>query len=322
MKPTRIAQATCAALIATGAIACMAQDYPSRPIQMIISFAPGGGFDQTSRNTAQALAEVLKQPVAPINIDGASGSIGLTRLANAVPDGFTIGITPAVSLTREPHRNKGVTYGMDSFRYVCQVFDNIFSIAVQKDSPYKTIGDLIADARRNPGKVSYGTSGTGSIPHLAIADIEAATGVEFIHAPYRGDGPMQPDLLSGRLGFAGVLPSSFLGQVKAGNLRLLAMLPERRHPAYPEVPTLTESGIAVVQLSFGGILVPAKMPAAMVATLEAACEKAVASPAMQAWAAGASQVLAHANGAAFADRLRRDSAAKMATLKRLKLMAE
>ena len=150
----------------------------------------------------------------------------------------------------------------------------------------------------------------------------AAGGVEFIHAPYRGDGPMQPDLLSGRLGFAGVLPSSFLGQVKAGNLRLLAMLPERRHPSFPEVPTLTESGIPVVQLSFGGVLVPAKMPPAMVATLEAACEKAVASPAMQAWATGASQVLSYANGNAFADRLRRDSAAKMATLKRLKLVAE
>ena len=322
MKPTHIAQVACVLWLALGTASSLAQDYPSRPIQVIIPFAAGGGFDQTSRNTAQALAEALKQPVASINIDGASGSIGLTRLANAVPDGYTIGITPAVSLTSEPHRNKGVTYSMDSFRYVCQVFDNIFSIAVHKDSPYKTIGDLIVDARRNPGKVSYGTSGTGSIPHLAIADIEAATGVEFIHAPYRGDGPMQPDLLSGRLGFAGVLPSSFLGQVKAGNLRLLAMLPERRHPAYPEVPTLTESGIPVVQLSFGGILVPAKMPAAMVATLEAACEKAVASPAMQAWAAGASQVLAHANGVAFADRLRRDSAAKMATLKRLKLVAE
>ena len=322
MKPTRMVNLTCGILIALGTAPSVAQDYPSRPIQMIIPFAAGGGFDQTSRNTAQALAEVLKQPVAPINIDGAAGSIGLTRLANAVADGYTIGITPAVSLTSEPHRNKSVTYSMDSFRYVCQVFDNIFSIAVQKDSPYKTIGDLIADAKRSPGKVSYGTSGTGSIPHLAIADIEAAAGVEFIHAPYRGDGPMQPDLLSGRLGFAGVLPSSFLGQVKAGNLRLLALLPERRHPSFPEVPTLTESGIPVVQLSFGGVLVPAKMPPAIIATLEAACERAVASPAMQAWAAGASQVLAHANGAAFAERLRRDSAAKMATLKRLKLAAE
>lgn len=322
MKPSRNAQLCCAAWITLASALSVAQDYPSRPIQIIIPFAPGGGFDQTSRNTAQALAEVLKQPVAPLNIDGASGSIGLTRLANAVPDGYTIGITPAVSLTSEPHRNKSVTYNMDSFRYVCQVFDNIFSIAVHKDSPYKTIGDLIADAKRNPGKLSYGTSGTGSIPHLAIADIEAAAGVEFNHAPYRGDGPMQPDLLSGRLGFAGVLPSSFLGQVKAGNLRLIAMLPERRHPSFPDVPTLTEAGIPVVQLSFGGVLVPAKTPPAIVATLEAACEKAVASPAMQAWAAGASQVLAHANGAAFADRLRRDSAAKMATLKRLKLVAE
>ena len=311
-----------AAACVVAPVTSFAQDYPSRPIQMIIPFAAGGGFDQTARNTAQALAEVLKQPIAPFNIDGAAGSIALTRLANATPDGYTIGITPAVSLTSEPHRNKSLTYNLDSFRYVCQVFDNIFSIAVQKDSPYKTIGDLIADAKRNPGKISYGTSGTGSIPHLAIADIEAAAGVEFIHAPYRGDGPMQPDLIAGRLGFAGVLPSSFLGQVKAGNLRLLAMLPERRHPAFPEVPTLTESGIPVVQLSFGGVLVPAKMPAPIVATLEAACEKAVASSAMQAWAAGASQVLAYANGAAFAERLRKDSAAKAATLKRLKLAAE
>ena len=320
--PLDCGAALLAAACVVAPVTSFAQDYPSRPIQMIIPFAAGGGFDQTARNTAQALAEVLKQPIAPFNIDGAAGSIALTRLANATPDGYTIGITPAVSLTSEPHRNKSLTYNLDSFRYVCQVFDNIFSIAVQKDSPYRTIGDLIADAKRNPGKISYGTSGTGSIPHLAIADIEAAAGVEFIHAPYRGDGPMQPDLISGRLGFAGVLPSSFLGQVKAGNLRLLAMLPERRHPAFPEVPTLTESGIPVVQLSFGGVLVPAKMPAPIVATLEAACEKAVASSAMQAWAAGASQVLAYANGAAFAERLRKDSAAKAATLKRLKLAAE
>jgi tripartite-type tricarboxylate transporter receptor subunit TctC len=129
-----------------GAAPSSAQDYPNRPIQMIIPFAAGGGFDQTARNTAQALAEVLKQPIAPFNIDGAAGSIALTRLANATPDGYTIGITPAVSLTSEPHRNKSLTYNLDSFRYVCQVFDNIFSIAVQKDSPYRTIGDLIADA--------------------------------------------------------------------------------------------------------------------------------------------------------------------------------
>ena len=299
----------------------VADDYPSRPIQMIIPFAAGGGFDQTSRNLAQALSEVLKHAVAPINIDGASGSIGLTRLAGAAADGYTIGTSPAVSLTSEPHRNRSVTYGMDSFRYVCQVFDNIFSIAVPKDSPYATVGELIADARRNPGKLSYGTSGTGSIPHLAIADIEAATGTVMTHVPYRGDGPMQLDLINGRLGFGGVLPSSFIGQVRAGNLRLLAMLPERRHPAFPEVPTLTESGIPVVQLSFGGVMVPVKTAPAVVAALEAACEKAVASPSMQAWAAGASQVLSFGNGAAFTARLRQDSEAKLATLKRLKLAA-
>lgn len=316
----RFAAFVAAALLPAPAFA--ADDYPNRPIQLIIPFAAGGGFDQTSRNLAQALAEVLKQAVAPINVDGATGAIGLARLAGAVPDGYTLGTTPAVSLTSEPHRNKSVAYRLDSFRPVCQVFDNIFAIAVPRDSPYKTLGELIADARRNPGKLSYGSSGMGSIPHLGIADLEAAAGVEMVHVPYRGDGPMQVDLLQGRVAFGGVLPSSFIGQVRAGNLRLLAVMPEQRHPSFPEVPTLGEAGFPVVQLSFGGLLAPAKTPPAIVAALEAACEKAVNSPAMRNWAAGANQVLNYAGGQRFAARLAQDSAAKAATLKRLKLAAE
>lgn len=314
---------TLAALALAGATApAAAQDYPARPLQMIIPFAAGGGFDQTSRNFAQALAEVLKQPVAAVNVDGAAGSIGLSRLAQATADGYVVGMTPAVSLTSEPHRNRNLPYGMASFRPVCQVFENIFAVMVPKDSPYKTMAELIAEGRRNPGAVSYGTSGTGSIPHLAIADIEAATGAAFNHAPYRGDGPMQLDLVQGRLQFGGALPSSYIGQVKAGTLRLLAVLPERRHPAFPEVPTLTELGIAVVQPSFGGLIVPAATPAPVVATLEAACDKAMQSAALKAWAAGANQVLAHARSAEFAARLKRDSEAKEATIKRLKLGAQ
>ncbi|MBL8379166.1 MAG: tripartite tricarboxylate transporter substrate binding protein [Burkholderiales bacterium] len=296
-----------------------AQDYPARPIQLIIPFAAGGGFDQTSRNFAQALGEVLRQPLAAINVDGATGAIGLTRLAAAAPDGYTLGMSPAVSMTSEPHRNRNLTYGLESFRPVCQVFDNIFALAVPRDSTYRNLADLIADARRNPGKVSYGTAGIGSIPHLAIADLEVAAGIELLHVPYRGDGPMQVDLLQGRVGFGGVLPSSFIAQVRAGNLRLLAVLPEQRHPSFPEIPTLTESGFPVVQLSFGGLLAPARTPAAIIAMLEAACEKAVHSPAMRTWAAGANQVLNYANGQGFSARLARDSAAKAATLKRLKL---
>jgi tripartite-type tricarboxylate transporter receptor subunit TctC len=318
-SPFRRIRALAGALLFGLGATAWSSDYPSRPIQLIIPFAAGGGFDLTSRNFAQAMGEALRQPLAAINVDGATGGIGLTRLAGAAPDGYTLGTTPAVSLTSEPHRNRNLAYTLESFRPVCQVFDNIFALAVPRDSPYKTVADLITDARRNPGKVSYGTAGIGSIPHLAIADLEVAAGIDLLHAPYRGDGPMQVDLLQGRLAFGGVLPSSFLAQVRAGNLRLLAVLPEQRHPAFPEVPTLTEAGFPVVQLSFGGLLAPAKTPPAIVATLEAACEKAVNSAAMRTWAAGANQVLNYANGQAFAARLARDSAAKAATLKRLKL---
>jgi tripartite-type tricarboxylate transporter receptor subunit TctC len=314
---------TLAALAVAGAAAsAAAQDYPARPIQMIIPFAAGGGFDQTSRNFAQALAEVLKQPIAAVNVDGAAGSVGLTRLSQAVADGYIVGMTPAVSLTSEPHRNRNLAYGMASFRPVCQVFENIFAVMVPKDSPYKTLADLVAEGKRNPGTLSYGTSGTGSIPHLAVADIEAATGAVFNHAPYRGDGPMQLDLVGGRLNFGGALPSSFIAQVRAGNLRLLAVMPERRHPAFPDVPTLTELGIPVVQPSFGGLIVPAATPAPVVATLEAACDRAMQSPALKAWAAGANQVLNYAKSAEFAARLKRDSEVKEATIKRLKLSAQ
>jgi len=114
---------------------------------------------------------VLRQPVSVINRDGAAGAIGLQTVASAQPDGYTLAFTPAVSLTSEPHRIKTLGYQLGSFKPVCQVFDNIFAIAVAGNSPYKMVADLLQDAARQPGAVSYGTSGTGSIPHLGTSDI-------------------------------------------------------------------------------------------------------------------------------------------------------
>lgn len=114
---------------------------------------------------------MLRQPVSVINRDGAAGAIGLQTVASAQPDGYTLAFTPAVSLTSEPHRIKTLGYQLGSFKPVCQVFDNIFAIAVAGNSPYKMVADLLQDAARQPGAVSYGTSGTGSIPHLGTSDI-------------------------------------------------------------------------------------------------------------------------------------------------------
>jgi tripartite-type tricarboxylate transporter receptor subunit TctC len=272
-----------------------------------------------ARSFAQSLSEVLKQPVTVDNRAGAAGTIGLQAVAAARPDGYTLAFTPAVPLSSEPHRLKTIAYQLDSFKPVCQVFDNIFAVAVPKDSPYQTIDDIVNDARRRTGQVSYGTSGTGSIPHLGTSDIEASTKVELTHVPYKGDAPMLQDLLTGRLSFGALLASSITSQIQAGTLRLIAVYSDRRHPSFPRVPTLTEAGVPVVQLSFGGLLVPAQTPPDVVATLEAGCQKAIRSSAYTDWAQRANQVVDYQNGAAFAQRLRQDSQAKAATLKRLGL---
>jgi tripartite-type tricarboxylate transporter receptor subunit TctC len=294
-------------------------EYPERPLQVVVPFAAGGGLDLNARTFSQALADELKAQVVVVNRDGAAGSIGLQSVAAARPDGYTLAFTPAVSLTSEPHRMKTIQYKLESFTPVCQVFDNIFAVAVPAASPFRTIGDLIEEARRQPDKVSYGTSGTGSIPHLGTADIEAAAKVQLTHVPYKGDGPMLQDLLGGRLGFGAVLASSISQQIQAGSLRLLAVYADRRHPSFPAVPTLTEAGVPVVQLSFGGVLVPAETPPDVVATLQSGCERATRSRAYLDWAARAGQVVDFQPGAQLARRLREDSRAKAATLKRLGL---
>lgn len=293
--------------------------FPQGPIEMIVPFAAGGGLDQNARAFSKAFSEILNTPVAVVNRDGAAGAIGLTGLAAARADGQTLAFTPAVSLTSQPHRVKTIKYNLDSFTPVCQVFDNIFAIAVLANSPYKTLSDVLAKARAEPESVSYGTSGVGSIPHLGTADIEAASSVRLNHVAYKGDGPMMQDLLGGRLGFGAVLASSIASQVQAGTLRLIAVYSDRRHPNFPSVPTLKEAGVPVVQLSFGGVLAPAKTPPEVLQKLQSSCERAAKSPAYLEWAGKAGQVVDYLPAEEFARKLREDSQSKEATIKRLGL---
>lgn len=306
-------------LLATLAFGSAAEEYPSRPIQMLVPFAAGGGLDLNGRNLAEAMAQDLGKSVAVINRDGAAGTIGLTAVANARADGYTLAFTPAVPLSSEPHRLKSLAYNLDSFRYVCQVFDNIFAIAVPASSPYRSINDILADASKDPGKVNYGTSGTGSIPHLGTSDIEATTKVKLTHVPYKGDAPMLQDLLTNRLDFGAVLVSSITGHLNSGALRLIAVYADKRHPAFSNVPTLKEAGVPVVQVSFGGVLAPAHTPDAVMAKLEASCRAAVASPKYQEWARGANQVVDFRPGKDFERNVREDSRLKATTIQRLGL---
>lgn len=306
-------------LLAMVAFNSAAQDYPSRPVQMVVPFAAGGGLDLNARNLAQAMSQSLGQTIVVVNTAGAAGAIGISSVARAAPDGYTLAFTPAVPITSEPHRSKSVTYNPKSFRYVCQVFDNIFAIAVPGSSPYHSVGDILADARKDPGRVSYGTSGIGSIPHLGTSDIEATAKVTMTHVPYKGDAPMLQDLLSSRLSFGVVLASSITGQLSSGALRLVAVYTDKRHPSFPNVPTLKESGVPVVQASFGGVLAPANTPDAVIARVETACNEAVASPRYQEWARSVNQVVDFRSGKDFENNIIEDSRLKANTIQRLGL---
>ncbi|KQW64888.1 Bug family tripartite tricarboxylate transporter substrate binding protein [Variovorax sp. Root411] len=306
-------------LLVAAACSSTAQEYPSRPVQMVVPFAAGGGLDLNARNFAEAVSQNLGEAIAVTNRDGAAGTIGLNAVASARPDGYMLSFTPAVPLSSEPHRLKSLAYNLDSFRYVCQVFDNIFAIAVPAKSPYRNVDDILADARKDPGRVNYGTSGTGSIPHLGTSDIEATTKTTLTHVPYKGDAPMLQDLLSQRLSFGSVLVSSITGHLDSGALRLIAVYADKRHPSFPNVPTLKEAGVPVVQASFGGVLAPARTPDAVIAKLEAACKAAVASPKYQDWARKANQVVDFRSGKDFERNMREDSRLKAATIQRLGL---
>lgn len=293
--------------------------YPSHPVQLLVPFAPGGGLDLNARRFAQEFSEQLGQTVVVTNRDGAAGTIGMQQLARSTPDGYNLAFSPAVPLTSEPHRIAKLPYKLEDFQPVCQVFDNIFGVVVHKKSADKSISELLAHAKKSPNGVSYGTSGTGSIPHLAIADVEANTGTAFNHVPYKGDGPMLQDLLAERLGFGAMLASSATAHINSGNLKLIAVFSKKRHPAFPDIPTLMELGIPVEQPSFGGVFAPKNTPNAVSKRIEKACQEATKSVSYQQWASQNNQVLDYQSASDFQSRLLRDFELKKNTLQRLSL---
>lgn len=307
-----------ASLLATASQAAE-PSYPQRPLQVVVPFAPGGGLDLNARRFSQLLGQQIGQAVAVVNRDGAAGTIGMQQIARAPADGYTLAFSPAVPLTSEPHRIGNLPYQLNSFQPVCQVFDNIFGLVVHQQASAQTLAALLTQARRDPQALRYGTSGTGSIAHLGVADIEQTTGAAFTHIPYKGDGPMLQDLLAQRLDFGAMLASSATSHIRNGTLKLVAVYSAKRHPAFPEVTTLAEAGIPVEQASFGGLFAPAKTPAPVIQQLESACRQVVADPDYQQWAAQNNQVLDFQDSAGFTQRLARDNALKQSTLKRLHL---
>jgi len=291
-----------------------AQPFPSRPITVINPTAAGASTDILIRAMAPALSARLGQPVVVVNREGGSSSLGTALVARAQPDGYTLLFGAAYSLSVLPVIRSDTGYTAASLEPICQAFVNTMVVAVRPDSPFASLADYIARARQ--GGATFGHQGVASIPHLAMVELAQAAGVTFQDVPYRGDPPVVVDTLAGRVDAGAMV----LGSLRGQNLRALAVFGAARNPALPDVPTVREAGWDVAPESFGGLFAPAGLPAAIRATLAAACEAGMADPAYrEAARRGFQPAELYLGPEALAARLQRDVEAKARLLRGITL---
>jgi tripartite-type tricarboxylate transporter receptor subunit TctC len=262
---------------AAGAARAQAK-FPDRPIRLIIPWAAGGPADAGFRILAQSVSKKLGQQVVVDNKAGASGIMGAMALQEAKPDGYTIS-QMHMSVLRQPLLNKQLTYNpINDLTYILQITGFIMGVVVKADAPWKTLPELLAYAKANPGKLNWGTLGIGSTQHLAMERVGIAQGgLNWTHAPYRGTADTLRALLGGEIDFASE-SSGWAPMVQAGQLRLLAVFTAERAKRFPDVPTVKELGIDVVIDSPGGLIGPKGMDPAVVAVLADAFRAAAQEP--------------------------------------------
>ena len=272
----------CLIAIAAVALATAASaQYPDHPITMVVPFPPGGVADTVARPVAEAMSRELKQSVVIENKPGAGGGIGMAHVAKAKPDGYTIMMSLA-SLTVLPEADKILgrepMYQINQLKPIARFTADPTVFAVRAEAPWKTLADFIADAKKNPGKFTYGSSGNYGTMHVPMEMFAGATGVKLVHVPYTGAGPAIVGLLGGQVDALATGPASIVQHVKGGKVRVLAHWGDVRLVALPDVPSLKELGTNVEYAQWSGLFVPASTPDAVVAKLRDAARAAANDP--------------------------------------------
>lgn len=265
--------------VAAMAVACVAhaQDYPSKPIRIIIPSTPGGGTDYIGRLMGNKLHELNGWSVVPENKPGAGTALGLAEAARAPAQGYDLVIGQSDNVTLIPLLMKVAYDPVKDLVPVALVATTPMVLLVSDSSPYKTLPEVIEAARKAPNTLSYGTSGTGGGVHIAMEMLQHEAGFKMQHVPYKGSAPALADLMGGHLQFAGSSISSAASLIKAGKVRALAVTSPKRNPALPDVPTVAELGYKDFSVvTYYGVLAPAKTPAAVVARLNADFNKLLA----------------------------------------------
>ncbi|HEX4886283.1 MAG TPA: tripartite tricarboxylate transporter substrate binding protein [Casimicrobiaceae bacterium] len=277
MEFQRIAALLLGALVVAGPAA--AQTYPAKPIRLIVPFPPGGGTDIVSRHVAKQLGESTGWTIVVENKAGAGGTIGLVEAARAAPDGYTIVMGQADNMIIAPALQKNLPINpVKDLTPVMRVASSPFLFMAAAGSKYKNLNDVIAEAKANPGKVSYGSAGSGTFTHLVMELLQQKGGFTMVHVPYKGASPAMADVIGGHIPMAALSIGSGMGGIQGGKLRGLAVTSLKRSPALPDVPTLDELGFKGFEANgWLGILVPNGTPPAIVAQLNAALAKTMES---------------------------------------------
>ena len=259
-----------------------AQDvYPSKPITLIVPFPPGGVADIVARPVAEAMGRHLNVPVVIENKAGAGGGIGMGYAAKAKPDGYTLLLAlSSISIIPEADKVTGRApmYQLNQFAPIARFTADPTVLAVRADSPWKTVAEFVADARKRPGAITYGSSGNYGTMHMPMEMFAASAGIKLLHVPYTGAGPAVVSLLGGNVDALSTGPSTVIQHVKAGKVRVLAGWGDKRLAALPDVPTLTESGYPVEFFQWTGLFAPTGTPAAALARLRDAAKVTAADP--------------------------------------------
>jgi tripartite-type tricarboxylate transporter receptor subunit TctC len=256
-----------------------ADTYPSKPIRMIVPYSPGGTGDNIARAVGGELAKLLGQQIVNDNRPGAGGNIGADIVAKAEPDGYTL-VMAATSLASNPSLQKKMSFDpLKDLAPVSQCCEIPMIVVVHPSLPIKSIKDLIAHAKANPGKLSFSSSGIGTSSHLAAELFKVLAKVDMVHVPYKADAQALPDLLAGQVNLMFMFQTSALPQIKADKLRPLAVSTAKRSPLLPDLPTVAEAGVPGYEFTaWFGIFTRAGTPKEIIEKLSAANVKALHTP--------------------------------------------
>ncbi len=258
------------------------EPYPTRPIQVIVPFPPGGVADLVGRPFATALEKILKQPVVIVNKVGAGGAVGMQAAAVSKPDGYTLMVAlSSISMLPEVDALFGrpSTYKLNDFAPIALLSADPTVLDVRKDAPWKTLADLVADAKKRPGEIKYSSSGVYGTLHIAVEMFAHAAGIKLRHIPTGGGGPAMTSLLGGHVDFTASGPNVAIPHLKGGAIRVLANWGGKRLDSLPDVPTFKELGYKDVEfLIWSGFFAPAATPPAVIKVLREAAAKAVQAP--------------------------------------------